>query len=170
MGLWFEGLPLSSFLKVGITRTIFQVDGNVPFCHEKLKIIVKGIQMVLEVLFSIWWVMPSSPQALPIFNACKISLTSCSVICILDNNASVLGGTSGETWLVSSTNEIEQHYLFNRFALILSSCICISIHLNHYHTKAKYNNVGTFFSLFSNQWPIRFRIISLEWVYQFICT
>jgi hypothetical protein len=31
--------------------------------------------------------MPSSPQALPIFNVCKISLISCSVIYILDNNA-----------------------------------------------------------------------------------
>ena len=78
------------FLKAGITRAIFHVDGNMPFCNEKLKIIAKGIQMVSEVLLNIWWVMPSSPQALPIFNVCKISLISCSVIYILDNNASVL--------------------------------------------------------------------------------
>ena len=100
---------MSSFFKAGITRADFHVDGNMPFCNEKLKIIPKGIQMVTEVLFNIWWVMPSSPQALSIFNVCKISLTSCSVIYILDNNASVLDGTSGGTWLVSSTNEIEQN-------------------------------------------------------------
>ena len=100
---------MSSFLKAGITRTIFHVDGNMPFCNEKLKIIAKGIQMVSEVPFNIWWVMPSSPQALPIFNVCKISLTSCSVIYMLDNNAPVLAGISGGTWLVSSTNEIEQN-------------------------------------------------------------
>jgi hypothetical protein len=36
-------------------------------------------------------------EALPIFNVCKISFTSCSVIYILDNNASVLDGISGRT-------------------------------------------------------------------------
>jgi hypothetical protein len=36
-------------LKAGITRAIFHVDGNMPFCNEKLKIIAKGIQMVSEV-------------------------------------------------------------------------------------------------------------------------
>ena len=75
-----KDLLLSFFFKAGITRAIFHVDGNMPFCNEKLKIIAKSIQMVSEVLFNIWWVMPSSPQALPIFNVCKISLTSCSVI------------------------------------------------------------------------------------------
>jgi hypothetical protein len=87
-----KDLLLSFFFKADITRGYFHVDGNMPFCNEKLKIIAKGIQMVSEVLFNIWWVMPSSPQALPIFNVCKISLTSCSVIYILDNNASVLDG------------------------------------------------------------------------------
>jgi hypothetical protein len=37
-------------LKAGIIRAIFHVDGNMPFCKEKLKIIAKGIQMVSEVL------------------------------------------------------------------------------------------------------------------------
>ena len=82
--------------------------------------------MVSEVLFNIWWVMPSSPQDWPIFNVCKTSLTSCSVIYIIDNSASVLGGTSGETWLVSSTNEIEQKYVFNRFVLIFNSIESLS--------------------------------------------
>jgi hypothetical protein len=36
-----------------ITRAIFHVDGNMPFCNEKLKIIAKGIQMVSEVLLNI---------------------------------------------------------------------------------------------------------------------
>jgi hypothetical protein len=45
-----SGLLLSSFLKAGITRAIFHVDGNMPFCNEKLKIIAKGIQIVSEVL------------------------------------------------------------------------------------------------------------------------
>jgi hypothetical protein len=34
-------------------RAIFHVDGNMPFCKEKLKIIAKGIQIVSEVLFNI---------------------------------------------------------------------------------------------------------------------
>lgn len=34
------------FLKAVITRAIFHVDGNVPFCNKKLKMIVNGIQMV----------------------------------------------------------------------------------------------------------------------------
>jgi hypothetical protein len=40
-------------LKAGITRAIFHVDGNMPFCNEKLKIIAKGIQMVSEVLLKL---------------------------------------------------------------------------------------------------------------------
>jgi hypothetical protein len=44
---------LSNIYILLIIRAIFHVDGNMPFCKEKLKIIAKGIQMVSEVLFNI---------------------------------------------------------------------------------------------------------------------
>jgi hypothetical protein len=52
-GISGDLLIWSYFLKAGITRAIFHVDGNMPFCNEKLKLIAKGIQMVSEVLFNI---------------------------------------------------------------------------------------------------------------------
>jgi hypothetical protein len=49
-----------------MTLANFQSDGNLQVRKEYLNRILRGKHIVSEVAFSIWWLIPSSPQALPI--------------------------------------------------------------------------------------------------------
>jgi hypothetical protein len=49
-----------------MTLANFQSDGNLQVRKEYVNRILRGKHIVSEVAFSIWWLIPSSPQALPI--------------------------------------------------------------------------------------------------------
>jgi hypothetical protein len=49
-----------------MTLANFQSDGNLQVRKEYLNRILRGKHIVSEVAFYIWWLIPSSPQALPI--------------------------------------------------------------------------------------------------------
>jgi hypothetical protein len=54
------------FKKKGMTLANFQSDGNLQIRKEYQNRILMGKHIVSEVAFNIWWLIPSSPPALPI--------------------------------------------------------------------------------------------------------
>ena len=82
---------------------------------------LRGKHIVSEVAFSIWWLIPSSPQALPIWRVWRMSFASWIFTSIFDNIACVRGTTFGGSILESLIDVIEQNYWLIRSAFALSS-------------------------------------------------
>ena len=104
-----------------MTLANFQSDGNLQVRKEYVNRILRGKHIVSEVAFNIWWLIPASPQALPIWRVWRMSFTSWMFTSIFDNIACVRGTIFGGSLLESLIDVIEQNYWLRRSAFALSS-------------------------------------------------